>query len=126
MYSHAATILSVNDILTSVRFYTEKLNFDCSFQWENPPTYAVLTYKDRIHLHLSLADQPIPTHNPYAALYVFVEDADEVYQSLKSKDVKIHHPIGTRDYGMRDFDILDPSGYLLTFGTSIVHNQSSD
>jgi hypothetical protein len=29
-------------------------------------------------------------------------------------------PAGNRDYGMRDFEILDPDGHLLTFGQSIM------
>ena len=117
MYSHAATILSVNDIRASIDFYISKLGFDCSFEWENPPTYAVLNYNDKINIHLSLADHHVNNQQKPVALSIFVYDVDAVYEDLKSKGVKIHHPIGNRDYGMRDFDILDPSGYLLTFGT---------
>ena len=64
---------------------------------------------------MSLADTPIKANQRHSALYIFVYDVDMVYTDLCSKFVTIQNPIGTRDYGMRDFDILDPSGYVLTF-----------
>lgn len=121
MYSHAATILSVQDIPRALDFYTSKLGFECSFLWEDPPSYAVLNYQDKIHIHLSLALPKGDTFPNRPALSFFVFDVNAVYAQLQSKGVEIHHPIGTREYGMRDFDILDPDGHLITFGTHIDH-----
>ena len=76
----------------------------------------MLNYKERINIHLSLADVPVRNNQRHAALSIFVYDVDEVYANLLSKEIVIHNPIGTRDYGMRDFDILYPDGYIITFG----------
>jgi len=38
-----------------------------------------------------------------------------IYEEFKKK-IKITNPIGNREYGMRDFDIEDNSGYWISFG----------
>jgi predicted enzyme related to lactoylglutathione lyase len=51
--------------------------------------------------------------------YVWVDDADELYSELRSKGVTIAREICERDYGCRDFDILDFNGYRLCFGQDV-------
>ena len=47
-------------------------------------------------------------------LYIEVEGVDALHDRLKSK-VKIVMPIATQFYGMREFAIADPDGYVITF-----------
>ncbi len=49
------------------------------------------------------------------SFYITVENADEVWNELKSK-TQICYSINNFDYGMRDFGIYDNNGYLLQFG----------
>ena len=49
-------------------------------------------------------------------LYIEVEGVDALHDRLKST-VKIVMPIATQFYGMREFAIEDPDGYVLTFGS---------
>ena len=41
------------------------------------------------------------------------------YAELISKKVTITHGIGDRDYGVRDFGIVDNNGFTLIFGQDI-------
>ena len=115
-FSHAATIFTVLDPITSARFYRDKLGFDITFEWGDPVDYVVMNREDAVAIHLSKAAKPLE-HGDAAALYVFVHDVNQLYEEFSSKDVPIHAPIGTREYGMRDFDIRDPDGYIICFGT---------
>jgi len=48
-------------------------------------------------------------------LYIEVEGVDALHDRIKST-VKVVMPIATQFYGMREFAIEDPDGYVLTFG----------
>ena len=45
--------------------------------------------------------------------------------SSKEKKDEIINPIASWDYAMRDFDIKDPDGYILTFGRGMVDIQGN-
>ena len=110
--SHSATILSVSDMKESLDFYHDVLGFTASYLHEDPPTYAVLQLHD-ISIHLSLTDAAI---TPGPSVYFFVHDVDNTWHQIKSKyNGSITEPVQW-DYGMRDFDVTDPSGHRLIFG----------
>lgn len=118
LFSHAATILAVKDIEKSMNFYEQKLGFEITFKWNSPTDYAVLK-RGEVSLHLSKRTEDASPISNHIALYIFVHDIDAVYQELQEKRVKINTLIGTREYAMRDFDIKDPDGYLISFGMGV-------
>lgn len=115
---HAATIMMVKDLQKSIDFYHELLDFSVEFLWEDPPSYAVLKANEKIQIHLSKLDKAL-TLPIRPALYIFSNEIDKLYNSFLDRGVNIHRPIGDRDYQMRDFDIVDPDGHLLTFGQNL-------
>ncbi len=117
-FSHAATILLVSNMNTSIEFYTKQLEFKCTFSWMDPITYAVLK-RGGVSIHLSLSETTIKKLQLRPAISIFVHDVDAVYNTFRAKNVGIYTPIGDRAYKMRDFDVLDPDGYMLTFGKGI-------
>jgi uncharacterized glyoxalase superfamily protein PhnB len=46
-------------------------------------------------------------------------DIDRYYKELKGKGVKIVIDIKDEPFGIRDFSVTDPDGYLLTFNQKI-------
>lgn len=115
---HAASILMVKDLQQSIHYYHDLLGFSVEFLWEDPPSYAVLKVNEKIQIHLSKLDKAL-TLPIRPVLYIYSTDVDKLYKSFKEKGIEIHHPIGDRDYQMRDFDVVDPDGHLLTFGQNI-------
>ena len=115
LFSHSATVLAVSNMEQSIQFYQEQLGFQLTFAWKEPIEYAVLK-RGSISIHLSLTskDQQFIPNN--TLLYIFVHDIDAVYEELINKRVLIKSQLGERDYAMKDFDIEDPDGYVLTFG----------
>ena len=97
---------------------TQDLDFSIEFLWEDPPSYAVLKANEKIHIHLSKLDKAL-TLPIRPVLYIFSNEVDKLYSSFLDRGVNIHQPSGDRDYQMRDFDIVDPDGHLLTFGRNL-------
>ncbi len=114
-FSHSATIFPVKDIASSLEFYTRKLGFENTFTWEDPPSYAVLK-RGIVSIHLSAHPNRKFDPDQRCLMYIFVHDIEKIYNDCRENGVQIHSPLGDRDYQMRDFDILDPDGHLITFG----------
>lgn len=114
-FSHAATVLAVKDVRESIAFYTNKLGFRLSFSWSDPPTYAVLV-RGGVSIHLTeRADGLIPSAE-HCVLYIFVFDVEKIYQQCVDAGVAVMNVPEERDYQMKDFDIKDPDGYIISFG----------
>jgi uncharacterized glyoxalase superfamily protein PhnB len=47
---------------------------------------------------------------------VFVDDVDGIHAELAGRGANVLKPPQDYDYGMRDFDVVDPDGNQLTFG----------
>ena len=115
LLTHSATVLSVTDFSDSLDFYTRKLGFKISYTWNDPVEYAVLK-RDEISVHLNKKTDDSAPSSVHNALYIFTNDLESLYQEFLEKDVKIHSPLTQYDYGMKEFDIMDPEGYILSFG----------
>jgi uncharacterized glyoxalase superfamily protein PhnB len=115
--SHHATILPTNNIEAGLEFYTNKLGFECTFQWEKPPTYVVLK-RGGVSLHLALQDVLVDAQHHVKA-YVFCQDIELIFQELQNKGVKFENEINDADYGMREFVLIDPSGHRIVFGQEL-------
>ena len=119
LFSHAATILPCTDMEKCAKFYSEKLGFEITFQWGEPIDYIVLKRGEGVSIHLTKrSDQQTPSTS-HVALYIFTHDVDALYEEYQKKDVSIHTPIETKEYGMRDFDVMDPEGHILAFGMGV-------
>ena len=51
--------------------------------------------------------------------YLWIDDADALYEEYQQKGVKITRGICDQEYGNRDFEIEDCNGYRLCFGHNI-------
>ncbi|MEL7123712.1 MAG: VOC family protein [Bacteroidota bacterium] len=116
--SHLSPILPVRDMALSLAFYN-KLGFKNEFLWEEPVSYAVLSAGENAAIHLSLLAPEHKDNNKVSILYIFVHDVDKMYESCKANGIDIHIDIDDRAYRMRDFEIKDPDGNLITFGKNI-------
>ena len=114
LFSHAATVLPVEDVITSAEFYRDKLGFEITFLWNEPADYAVLKAGESVSVHLTKGEKS--DKGDHTAIYIFVHDVDALYQTYLERGIVIHTPIKDQEYGMRDFDIKDPNGYILGFG----------
>lgn len=117
-FSHSAVIFPVRNLAQSIDFYTKKLGFEKTFEWGEPMYYAVVK-RGGVGIHLTKrSDGGIPSKY-HRALYVFVNDIERINKEFKDRNVKIVNDLKDRDYRMKDFDIEDPDGFIITFGKGV-------
>jgi catechol 2,3-dioxygenase-like lactoylglutathione lyase family enzyme len=110
----AATVFIVSDLTKSIEYYRDALGFTVTFQYGSPPSYACLC-RDEVALHL-LASKRTKRLPGNGGICVFVKDVDRLHTDLVSRGANLINTPQDRDYGMRDFDVVDLDGNQLTFG----------
>ena len=113
----SATVFVVSDIAASLAYYRDVLGFEVTFEYGAPLSYACLC-RDGIALHL-LAAARTKRLPGQGGLCIFVQDVDRIYAELTGRGARPINRPEDRDYGMRDFDIVDADGNQLTFGMGI-------
>ena len=110
--------LAVGDLAAAIDFYTKKLGFTLAFTWGDPPTFAGVNL-DKVQMFLR---KGTPNANPQpGAVYFLVGDADLLYDFHRANAVEVVHPIGDREYGIRDYIVRDLHGYYLVFGHHLLN-----
>lgn len=114
----------VDDVIGTANFYRDKLGFEYERFWGDPPAFCMVR-RSGITIMLSQHAGPgFMRPNNTAAYgawdaYVWVDDADKLRDEFAAKGVTIARELCDKEYGIRDFDILDCNGYRLCFGHPI-------
>jgi catechol 2,3-dioxygenase-like lactoylglutathione lyase family enzyme len=114
MMQGSATVFVVSDIAASLAYYRDVLGFEVTFEYGQPPSYACLC-RDEVGLHL-LAAARTKRLAGQGGLCIFVRDVDQLYAEVSARGARLLNRPEDRDYGMRDFDVVDADGNQLTFG----------
>ena len=117
-------LLYVSDLPTSVKFYCQALDFDVGAYYpdEQNATYASILIGDQ-KLRLVQGGERIPAFHTHGMcgsgvqLFIQVSNVDEVYNRVKGR-AKIADAVEDKDWGDREFTLMDPDGYLISFYTT--------
>lgn len=119
--------LLVADVSRSLAFYTDVLGFSRGMTVpEQPPlVFASVTagpveifFNDAV---ATIEEYPALEGRPIGAsgtLFIEVGDIDAYFAEVAPR-VTVVKPLHTQWYGMREFAITDPDGYLLTFAQPV-------
>lgn len=107
-------ILYSTDVARSIKYYTEKLDFDTHWEWDEPPTFGGVNKGD-FQIFFCKEGQG----NPGTWLSIFVEDIDTFYEMVLEKGAKILNPPQTFEWGVREMLVEDPDGHKLRFGQGV-------
>jgi len=122
--------LLVRDVSRSIAFYTEVLGFAKGMQVPDaPPLVFASVTNGQIEIFFNevetatkeypaLAGRPIGTSG---TMFIEVEGIDAFHEQLAGK-VTVVKPLETMWYGMKEFAIADPDGYLITFAERAMQN----
>jgi catechol 2,3-dioxygenase-like lactoylglutathione lyase family enzyme len=103
------------DIARSKAFY-EALGFAMV---SDRGSFVVLTWEGH-ELYLDeRTDLPPPPPAPQANVRIMVPDVDAYWERARALAAPVFAEIADREYGLRDFTILDPDGVGLRFGTRL-------
>ena len=110
-FIQGAPVLHVEDVRTTAEYYHKVLGFTWDFGDEN---YSVV-WRDNSAIHFAKGEG-----NPSGIdLFQWVKDVDVVYKEMSGKGAAIVVDIGNREYGIRDFKVIDLNGVGVIFGEEI-------
>lgn len=109
-FYQGAPVLSVLDVPATATFYRTMLGFRSDTGAETPE-YTVV-WRDNAAVHLAKGELA-PTG---VRLFFWVKDVNSLHAEIVGRGGVIDVPIGTRDYGIRDFSVRDPNGVVVIFG----------
>ena len=117
----------VDNVVDTANYYRDKLGFEYERFWGEPPCFCMVR-RSGIIIMLSQLEQigvmrpnsvAVPDNGGCWDAYIWVDNADELFEELKSNGVTIARDICDQVYGCRDFDVEDCNGYRLCFGQDL-------
>jgi len=109
---HVVPILNVHDVAKTLTYYVDVLGFDHSWSWGDPPTFGGVV-SGHAEIHFCQDGQG----GAGTWIAVWVNDVDELYERLRSRDVDIRQPPTTFAWGVRELNVADPDGHRIRFST---------
>ncbi|WP_274362248.1 VOC family protein [Paenibacillus thermotolerans] len=110
--NNASQCLLVLDVEKSQQYYRDRLGFTIDGQFAE---------RDGISFLLKQAEnksiiRPNHTVNGYMDAYIWVDDADAVYEDFKARGATVDAEPVNQPYGMREFLVYDLDGYRFCIG----------
>ena len=124
MLTGHAPVLLVDDVQVALDYYRDKLGFDVS-HYERLPEHYGYASRDGCHVHFARFEGARPRPNHTVAppdmfdIYLYVQDVDAFHTELAERGADVIQEPLDQGYGLRDFRVRDPHGYVLAFGKVI-------
>ena len=116
-FEGAGPILRVENMVAAVEYYVDVLGFE-NASWGNQDFTSV--NRDRAGIYLCRDQGHAGTW-----VWVGVEDAQLLYEELRSKGAKIRHPPRNYPWAL-EFHVEDPDGNVLRMGSEPREDQPYD
>ncbi|RLC58075.1 MAG: hypothetical protein DRI30_03200 [Chloroflexi bacterium] len=120
-----AVELFVPNVTEAARYYADTLGFTV-LRTDPPdePVFAIAHLGEAVVMFMSdrfyagpRAD--LDCRGAGVDIRFVVPDVDAVYERIGAAGLEVLHPIGDRDYGLRDFIVRDPFGFRLRFASTL-------
>jgi uncharacterized glyoxalase superfamily protein PhnB len=126
MLKRAVPNMIVADVERSHKFYRDLLEFETvqTVPPDKGPFVFVELKRGGVEVFLNARPQegPLATAQPGGSgitLYIEVQGVDELAKKIEGRGIKLVMPLHTEFYGMREFAINDPDGYMLIFAERV-------
>jgi|SRR5579883_2474022 catechol 2,3-dioxygenase-like lactoylglutathione lyase family enzyme len=126
MLQGIAPFFIVDDLKASLEFYCAKLGFQVIYTGGGDGgsgDFFGMIGRDHVFLMLKsitgeIHPQPNSTRHPWARwdAYINTDDPDALYREYLDKGISMHRELADTADGLRAFEIMDNSGYILCFG----------
>jgi catechol 2,3-dioxygenase-like lactoylglutathione lyase family enzyme len=115
-----APYFPVPDVSTTGAYYRDVLGFECEYSAGDPPEFALYSRSGFAVMfrRVQEADLICPNEKQGGTWDVFfwVNDVESLYGELTLKGAGVVYPPVIQPYGMKEFAVRDPNGYVLGFG----------
>ena len=127
-YQKLTPNLVVRDVAASVNFYCSVLGFQPGMKVPDAPPYVFASVvKDGVEVffndHKAVEeDYPPLVARPIGGtmtLYIEVEGLDEILRGVEKAGGKLVMPVKTQFYGIREFALEDPDGWVITIAERV-------
>ena len=121
MLTGNATVFVVENIQRAIEYYRDRLGFTIDVYEEEPEHYAT-AQRDDGHVHFAHEDgvKGRPNHEVIPPdmfdAYFWPDDVDALHAELADRGAIIIQAPTDQPYGLREFRVQDPDGYILAFG----------
>jgi catechol 2,3-dioxygenase-like lactoylglutathione lyase family enzyme len=115
-----APYFPVADVAAAGEYYRAVLGFECEYAAGDPPIFAVYS-RSGAPIMFRQADQPgliCPNERQGGTWDVFfwVDDVMKLHAELAGAGATVVYAPVVQPYGMKEFAVRDPNGYVLGFG----------
>jgi catechol 2,3-dioxygenase-like lactoylglutathione lyase family enzyme len=130
MLNSVTPFFIIDDLDATLAFYQSKLGFDVRYKGGGDGVgndfWAILG-RDQVMLMFKqitreVHPQPNSSRHEWARwdAYIFTDDPDSLYQEFAARKVPVHRELANTGDGLRAFEIIDNSGYVLCFGRPLM------
>jgi catechol 2,3-dioxygenase-like lactoylglutathione lyase family enzyme len=119
---HISPFFIVSDVVQSIAFYCDKLDFETRFKAPDQDPYFAIVGRGGAQIFVKadkdVSPLPNPARHPNMVwdAFVYVEDPDALAAEFSGRDVHFSKPLEDTHDGLRGFELRDPDGYTLFFG----------
>ena len=119
-FQKATPNLMVRDVSSSLKFYEQTLGLQRRMTVPDREPYVFVSLvAGQVEIFLN-QDQSSAKPTPGGmSLYMELEGLDQLLLRVQQQGVKIEIPVNETFYGMREFAVLDPDGYLIIFAEPV-------
>jgi catechol 2,3-dioxygenase-like lactoylglutathione lyase family enzyme len=118
-----ATVLLVRNVAEALDWWRDALGFEVEPYADNPGHYGSAR-RDDVYVHVAARFEPGPNSATFPPdmfdLYVYVDDVDALHEEVRERGVAeiLHGPV-EQEYGLYEFRVRDPNGYIVAFGRPV-------
>jgi uncharacterized glyoxalase superfamily protein PhnB len=117
--------LFVPDVTQATRYYVDTLGFTVlRLTPDDAPIFAIAALGEAVVMFMhdrfyagTRAD--LDYRGSGIDIRLMVPNVDAVYDRVRKAGADVMNPIGDREYGLRDFIMIDPFGFRLRFASAL-------
>lgn len=109
-------ILAVRDVVATTTYYRDVLAFPDVWLWGAPPVHGGAN-QDGVALQFSL-DPPLAETAEGRQIWIRVRDVRATFALHQERGAEIVSPLEPKPWGVSEYIVRDPDGYLLRFAGS--------
>jgi catechol 2,3-dioxygenase-like lactoylglutathione lyase family enzyme len=115
-----APYFPVPDVSGIGLYYRDVLGFECEYSAGNPPEFAIYSRDGCPIMFRKSQDTALICPNERQGgtwdVFFWVSDVEALHGELGPKGAVVVYPPTIQPYGMKEFAVRDPNGYVLGFG----------
>ena len=108
------------DVASIGAYYRDVCGFQCDYAAGEPPEFAIYSRGGCVLMFRRVAGGSVLVPNERQGgtwdVFCWVADLDALFNELTAAGAEIAYEPRLQPYGMREFAVRDPNGYVLGFG----------